>query len=1028
MPLINWNEATVEDLHGFTTDFIRHELSRRNLETTGSKDEMIERLLADIAHNRQPSGIPDSTAEQPVVTSSTQVLSDLLQQFLTLSQRPTVPVQVTTLPDLSASLPTFSGDGSISAHQWLEELERTQGLASWTPSTLLAVALGKLRGPAADWKSVAGNHCDTWENFKLEFENQFGDKLTLLQWQHIVTRRVQLPSESLVDYSLAKLRVISRCPVPLTDPQRIEYALQGVRDAHLATTIAAQRPPTVSAFLAIATQLDRTLEHFSVFPSQPLVTARTSPRAPPLPVQQIGAMNDTACSQIHPVSSASRRISSLPRDQQDTRYFAISSRNGAPAYRPGEDLSKAICYNCRQSGHLASTCPRSRSNSQPSSQPTSTPSMACLPTSEPLEGSLVQCAVIQADIPLIGTVDAFPDSGSKHTILSLDVIGSTNLLPWTKPPISVVGGGAVMPAGTLCTRIAVGPISAVLEVLVLARNPLPLILGEDWFEAAHAELLVRPPHPTEIHHPSTGVVMRCLEKVLPRMSNAVVLSSSPTSPFTPAASCTGCLQFSPLPDNTQPTWLYLEQNAELPEVKPHEPKAAPLCTNDATLEMPLPQLRDAHIGSQLREEEVTAVQHVLRQHVDLFATDDNDLGLYKGTEHAIDLVPDASPYARQPYRYSREDRDFIERQCQELLAKGIIVPSSSPWAFPVVVVSQPTKKRFCVNYIPLNKQTISVAQPLPRADDIMDDISGCSLFACLDLKFAYWQIGVRPQDQPKTSFITHHGTFQWTRMPFGLKNAPATFQKAMHTVFESLQLRHPKCGVRVYLDDILLFATTFPEFVDLLDEVLTLLQNAGFKVSLSKCQFAVTSVTFLGFVISKDGKRPNPAKVEAILKMPVPTTAKAVLSWIQTASFYRRFIPNFAKVVAPLQHIVRTGAFQWSSDCESAFYAIREALTSAPILGHFHPSAQTTVSTDASASALGAVLSQCQDGDDVVIECASRALAPAERELRSNVWECLAVHWAICHKFRSYLLNKKFCLLTDNCPTCSRMLLCGSNE
>lgn len=128
-----------------------------------------------------------------------------MQQFLPLSQRSTVPVQVTTLPDVSASLPTFSGDGRIYARQWIEELERTQGLASWTSFTFLAVALCKLRGPVADWKFVARNHCVTWENLKTSFEEQFGGKLTLQQWQHIVTRRVQSPGESLVDYSLAKL-------------------------------------------------------------------------------------------------------------------------------------------------------------------------------------------------------------------------------------------------------------------------------------------------------------------------------------------------------------------------------------------------------------------------------------------------------------------------------------------------------------------------------------------------------------------------------------------------------------------------------------------------------------------------------------------------------------------------------------------------------------------------------------------------------------------------------------------------------
>lgn len=250
------------------------------------------------------------------------------------------------------------------------------------------------------------------------------------------------------------------------------------------------------------------------------------------------------------------------------------------------------------------------------------------------------------------------------------------------------------------------------------------------------------------------------------------------------------------------------------------------------------------------------------------------------------------------------------------------MPSSSPWVFPAVVISRGTKKRLCVNYIPLNEQTISVAQPLPRAEDIMNDITGCFLFKSLDLKFAYWQIRVRKEDQPKTLFITHHGTFQWTRMSFGIKNAYATFQKVMQSTFQLLKPRHSKCGIRVYLDDILLFATNFLEFVDLVQEALSLLLKRGFKVTLAKCQIAVPSLTLLGYVLSQEGKQPNPAKVEAILKMLVPTNAKSVLSWLQTTNFYRRFIPNFAKISAPLQAIIRSGTFKWAPACESAFEAL----------------------------------------------------------------------------------------------------------
>lgn len=159
-------------------------------------------------------------------------------------------------------------------------------------------------------------------------------------------------------------------------------------------------------------------------------------------------------------------------------------------------------------------------------------------------------------------------------------------------------------------------------------------------------------------------------------------------------------------------------------------------------------------------------------------------------------------------------------------------------------------------------------------------------------------------------------------MPLGIKNAPATFQKVMQSIFRLLKPRHSKHGVRVYLDDILLFATNFLEFVDLLQEVLSLLLKRGFKVTFAKCQIAVPFLTLLGYVLSQEGKQPNPAKVEAILKMLVPTNAKSVLSWLQAANFYRRFIPNFAKISAPLQAIVRSGTFKWTPACESAFEAL----------------------------------------------------------------------------------------------------------
>lgn len=356
-----------------------------------------------------------------------------------------------------------------------------------------------------------------------------------------------------------------------------------------------------------------------------------------------------------------------------------------------------------------------------------------------------------------------------------------------------------------------------MEAAVLEKNALPLILGEDWFYSAQAELHFKPPHLPVICQPSTNTVVQCKEELLPRMPNAVILTASALSRFDPPHTTREPLQVDFEPDETEPLWSKLNKAAKS-QVEPvhseHQVLPAPCNRSPSEPSSPTPGniLSDIAIGTQLKSEEQEAVKRIVRRHSGLFATSPDDIGLYEGIEHDINLLPDAKPYGRQPYRYTASDRQFLEAQTASLLQNDIIRPSSGPWGFPAIVVTQKDKKRLCVNYIPLNRMTINVLQPLPRADDIFDDLAGSSLFAILDLCCAYWQIKVKDEDQKKTTFITHQGTFKWTRMPFGLKNAPATFQKAMHRIFSQLKARQSRCGVRTYLDDIIIFSDNFPVF------------------------------------------------------------------------------------------------------------------------------------------------------------------------------------------------------------------------
>ncbi|KAH6925719.1 hypothetical protein HPB50_008972 [Hyalomma asiaticum] len=500
-----------------------------------------------------------------------------------------IPVQVTTLPDLSASLPTYSGDGSISASHWIEELERTRNLASWEPSTLLAVALGKLRGAAADWKAVIGPH-----------------------------------GENLVNYSLAKLKLISGRPVTLTDTQSIEYALQDIADVNLATTIAAQRPETVAAYMDIVT-----LSHSSRRLPHPVhSSAKLSMPSPQAPRHIEERMNVQAVSDK---TRAPQRISALPVDQQEARYLTISARHGAPAYRPSQNLAEAVCFQCRQKGHLASKCP-SRATAPPS---TTHPSPALHSTlSETLEMDRWS-----------SQVDAFPDSGSKVTLVSRHLVSSLPLLPWTRPPLVVVGGTTVAPAGAICLKISVGPITGLVEAAALDNNAVPLILGEDWFPASHAQFVFQPPMPTEIRHSTTGTSVRCHERLLPGMSNAVMIKGSSFNCHVPGHHSSGGLQRMLLPGPDEPPWLALscQDDVSTTNHPSFECKQAASPTTEACID---PSLPSAQIGSHMPAHKQWEIRSILSKHAEVFAREEGDLGLYEGVEHSIHLLPDAVPYNR----------------------------------------------------------------------------------------------------------------------------------------------------------------------------------------------------------------------------------------------------------------------------------------------------------------------------------------------------------------------------------------------
>ena len=305
--------------------------------------------------------------------------------------------------------------------------------------------------------------------------------------------------------------------------------------------------------------------------------------------------------------------------------------------------------------------------------------------------------------------------------------------------------------------------------------------------------------------------------------------------------------------------------------------------------------------------------------------------------------------------------------------------------------------------------------PLPRIDDLLDQLGNAKYFSTLDLASGYWQVQLHPESRAKSAFVTHQGLYEFRVMPFGLKNAPAVFQRLMQKVLMGLNPDTGSNFVSVYLDDILVFSETYENHLVHLRQVLERFKAAGLKLKPSKCHFISQTVEYLGHLITPQGISPNPNQVSSIKEFPTPKSLKEVRQFLGLASYYWKFIWSFAKIAHPLHSLTQKDAiFQWSPECQQAFQHLKDALISPPVLTYPNFSKSFTLETDASAKGLGAVLSQLQDDGSLhPVAYASRSLSGAEKQYAITELETLAVVWAVSH-FHAYLYGNDVTVYTDH--------------
>ncbi|KAK3889412.1 hypothetical protein Pcinc_006591 [Petrolisthes cinctipes] len=391
------------------------------------------------------------------------------------------------------------------------------------------------------------------------------------------------------------------------------------------------------------------------------------------------------------------------------------------------------------------------------------------------------------------------------------------------------------------------------------------------------------------------------------------------------------------------------------------------------------------------------------------------LGSTDLTSHVIKLKREAQPSYIKSYRLPHSQRQIVDDTVKDMLKQKVIEPSTSPWSSPIFLVPKKDGTyRPVIDYRRVNQQTVPDKYPMPHLNDLLQAIGeGNKVFSTLDLLSGYWQVPVHERSRDITAFSTHQGHYQFRRMPFGLCNAPTTFQRLVNNVLAGLIGK----DALVYLDDIIIFSKDVPTHLEKLRKVLERLASAGLKLKLSKCEFLKQKIKYLGHEVDESGIHVNQDKIKAILKFPTPTKADHVRSFLGLAGYYRSFVYQFSSKAAPLIKLLKqTNKFEWGQPQEEAFSILKEALTQPPVLAFPDFKKPFILHTDASGVGLGAVLAQEDEGGKLKpIGYASKALNDTEKKYSVTHQEAYAIVWALKH-FRPIIFGYSITVCTDHRP------------
>ncbi|CAA0823405.1 Uncharacterized mitochondrial protein AtMg00860, partial [Striga hermonthica] len=634
-------------------------------------------------------------------------------------------------------------------------------------------------------------------------------------------------------------------------------------------------------------------------------------------------------------------------------------------HRGESHVGQDICYYCHEPRHFANRCPKKlqQQPQQPRQQAQRPPQQqqrgkqqarvyAVDQTEAEQHPGTMSGMLMLNDIPVF----VLFDTGATHSFISrrcLDAIGVHAITAVDPLEVSLASGRKIVTSVKATDlSISIGGRILSTDVYVLEMRDFDLILGMDWLTRFHADIRC---HDREItlYLPGDDQITFFSTKTC---SLPHVISMAKARKMLRRCNCQGYL---------------------------------------VSLVDDSPKARTPHDVP------------IVREFVDVFPDELPRGPPNRQVEFSIELIPGAGPVSKAPYRMAPKELQELKAQVQELLRLGFIRPSVSPWGAPVLFVKKKDgSMRMCIDYRDLNRLTIQNKYPLPRIDDLFDQLRGACVFSKIDLRSGYHQLKIKESDIPKTAFRTRYGHYEFIVIPFGLSNAPAVFMDLMNRIF------HPYLDqfVIVFIDDILIYSKSQKEHEEHLRVVLETLRREKLYAKFSKCESWLQRVAFLGHVITQAGIEVDPSKVAAVQNWSTPKSPSEVRSFLGLAGYYRRFIEGFSKIALPLSQLTRKSVkFEWTDRCESCFQELKKRLTSAPVLTIPDPSRSFTIFSDASRQGLGCVLMQ----EGQVIAYASRQLKPHEQNYSTRDLELATVVHAL-KIWRHYLYGGRCEIFTDH--------------